>query len=1084
MSPLLRPICSIFLFFLAFPPLAFAEYDYAAKELESLVTKIDQDFRSPSRFIESLVLYEQSFHAIPSTYIRELRQFTRPQLLTALHSLKDSLKINKGVAENLIKIHTMAKLQEAGLAVTPNERQQQARGLTADSVTNLTQEALDELVKDFPAYTESLERKNPEFNFMEYRLTRKIMREMTDNDWYNFKMAASYFKDGYHKSHIATSRMFARGHENRPWMVAAGVDLALRVLQNLRFTESDIQYFKNHPQFANAVPEFFEYLRTWKFTGNIRAIPDGTLFAPNEAVMEIEADPISEHIVETLLTPIVETASKSATQAARTIIASHGRMITEGGSRRSGSGFLGAYGALVGGVAGSSNVLVSILNDKMPYGSMAHAFVGMVGHELKSFVRYLEDYPESTLLIDTTDQNQGMRNAIIAGGSLAAGIRTDSDMPNKTFAETARHISDFLKDMGYPELKIGESNQLTPKTLSENPPSIAPFHWALVGTDIQNPSDASGLKMVYKLVHWRNKITGQEHDEAKFAEGKKGIAGQTETFREYRVVESELGANEEFVKDWIGLRGEIPPVNSRPLLVPAMQNRKIIFPKETVDQKSTRTRAEISRLPESLKSLDAKRGDYPVEWTGALVNKMRLLAQSKRPRSEYKVGVMFGSFDPIHEGHKKIIARSKLLYNLDTVIVVPTGDNPVHGKKHKFTADVRFKMVQDEVKDIPGVIVYDGETKGDTRFSYDTLTAMKANGVIPPRAHVHIIKGQDGFESVPTWKDADKLLLEHSWIIPARGSKSLTLDINEDMLPDYEKISARHFENAQTGHFVHLVDLRTGNVSSTGIRERMNNVDTIFHAVDVQWTFWESINGREPGTLAVGGSAEITENVVKLTEAAKNSGRSKSIATKDFHWEIEREHAETNGEFHEDKARGIPGFPAHGMAQRSGGAGHELIPEVKEVFAPEHRLTIPHNREVKGRAGEKDSLILEPFDLDPHMDEILDPEVQIVIQKNGPQSYDFGMNPRSETIVKAINPKRVIIYGVATDFCVRAAVETYLKKWGYEVWVVTDAIRGVFPESTANALKEMKEWGVRFVTTEEVLREYKSCESLLTKPAA
>ncbi len=1083
MSPLFRPIRCIFLCFLTATSIAFADSPTAPSELESLIIQIDQDFRSSSRFVEGLVLYEQAFHAIPSARLRKLREFTRPQLLTALHSLQDTLKINKGVAENLIKIHTMVKLQDAGLAVTPNSRQQHARGLTADSVTNLTQTALDEFVKDFPGYTESLERKNPEFNLMEYRLTRKVMREMTDNDWYNFKMAASYFKDGLHKSHIATYRMFARGHENRPWMIAAGVELALKVLQNLHFTESDIQYFKNHPQFSNAVPEFFEYLRTWKFSGQVRAIPDGTLFAPNEAVMEIESDPISAHIVETILTPIVETASKSATQAARTIIASHGRMITEGGSRRSGSGFLGAYGALIGGVAGSSNVLVSILNDKMPYGSMAHAFVGMMGHELKSFVRYLEDYPESTLLIDTTDQNQGMRNAIIAGGSLAAGLRTDSDMPNKTFAETAQHISAFLNQMGYSELKLGESNQLTPKTLSENPPSVAPFHWALVGTDIQNPSDASGLKMVYKLVHWRNKITGQEHDEAKFAEGKKGIAGQTETFREYKVIETELGSHEEFAKDWIGLRGEIPPVNSRPLLVPAMQNRKMILPKETVDQKATRARLEIAKLPEALKVLEAKRGDYPVEWTGALVNKMRLLAQSKRPHSEYKVGVMFGSFDPIHEGHKKIIERSKLLYNLDTVIVVPTGNNPVHGKKHKFNAEVRFKMVQDEVKDIPGVIVYDGESKGETRFAYDTLTAMKQKGVIPPRSHVHIIEGQDAFETVPTWKNADQLLLEHSWIVAARGSKSLALNINRDLLPNYEAISARHFENAQTGHFLHLVDLRTGNLSSSQIRERMSQVDTIFHAVDVQWTFWESIHGREPGTLAVSGSAEITANVIKLTEAAKNSGRSKSIATKDFHWEIEREQAETNGEFHEDKARGIPGFPAHGMAQRSGGAGHELIPEVKEVFAPENRLTIPHNREVKGRAGEKDQLILEPFDLDPHMDEILDPEVQIVIQKNGPQSYDFGMNPRSEAIVKAINPKRVIIYGVATDFCVRAAVETYLKKWGYEVWVVTDAIRGVFPESTANALKEMKEWGVRFVTTEEVLQEYKSCESALTGAA-
>lgn len=254
-------------------------------------------------------------------------------------------------------------------------------------------------------------------------------------------------------------------------------------------------------------------------------------------------------------------------------------------------------------------------------------------------------------------------------------------------------------------------------------------------------------------------------------------------------------------------------------------------------------------------------------------------------------------------------------------------------------------------------------------------------------------------------------------------------------------------------------------------------VDTIFHGVDIQWTFWEPVNGRETGVLTVPGSAAILDNVLTLTRLAKDSPRAKSILTKDYHFEIERRDPKWNGEFH-----GTYAFRAHGMAELSGPAGHEILSEVLEVFPADQQQVIPHNHEVKGADASLDQLVLEPFDLAHVASWITSPNVQLILHKNGPQSYDFAQNPRARAIVDQIAPKHVYVYGVATDFCVVAAAMSY-RSWGYEVSVVTDAVAGIFPHKIAQEMQTMRDAGVHFVTTAEVVAAYQDseCEKALTQ---
>ncbi len=140
------------------------------------------------------------------------------------------------------------------------------------------------------------------------------VRDAFDNDWYKFKMAAVAFEHRLHERLDVTYAMFSRGKPTRSYFVVGGTSLAIDALPYFRFREDEIQYLCRHPHIERVSPDFFNHLRTWRFKGTIRAMPEGTVAFANEPLMEITTDPVSATLVECLLSPLVDTVTTSATR--------------------------------------------------------------------------------------------------------------------------------------------------------------------------------------------------------------------------------------------------------------------------------------------------------------------------------------------------------------------------------------------------------------------------------------------------------------------------------------------------------------------------------------------------------------------------------------------------------------------------------------------------------------------------------------------------------------------------------------------------------------------------------------------------
>jgi nicotinamidase-related amidase len=224
----------------------------------------------------------------------------------------------------------------------------------------------------------------------------------------------------------------------------------------------------------------------------------------------------------------------------------------------------------------------------------------------------------------------------------------------------------------------------------------------------------------------------------------------------------------------------------------------------------------------------------------------------------------------------------------------------------------------------------------------------------------------------------------------------------------------------------------------------------VFHEVDTQLTFWEASHGSEAGPLAVPGSKALENNIANLKRMTLKDKSVKAIASVDYHFDMEVQNPEIFPEFKI--------FKAHGMALKSGPLGAGRIPEV--LIYPESKIyNVEHHQVVDGKWIE----VAQELD----KEKVLDDAFEVVIRKNGLNSYNVFSNPKAEQIYSIINPKAVFVYGVATDFCVHAAVMG-LRERGYVTYVIQDAIAGIFPDQMAERTKEMKAAGAVFISAKEV----------------
>ena len=284
-------------------------------------------------------------------------------------------------------------------------------------------------------------------------------------DFYELTMSNGYFNTNMKDKITYFDLFYRRVPDGGGFAIAAGLEQVVKYIQDLHFNEDDIAYLRGRKMFSE---EFLEYLKTFRFTGDIYAVPEGTPVFPKEPILTVRAPAIEAQLIETYLLLAINHQSLIATKANRVVRAAQGRTVLEFGSRRAQGeqgAVLGARAAYIGGCHGTACTVSDQLFGVPAAGTMAHSWVQMFDTEYEAFKTYCEQYPNNaTLLVDTYNTlKSGVPNAIRAFnevlkplGITKCGIRLDSgDMTY--LSQKARKM---LDDAGWTECKISVSNSL------------------------------------------------------------------------------------------------------------------------------------------------------------------------------------------------------------------------------------------------------------------------------------------------------------------------------------------------------------------------------------------------------------------------------------------------------------------------------------------------------------------------------------------------------------------------------------------------------------------------------------------------
>ena len=302
----------------------------------------------------------------------------------------------------------------------------------------------------------------------------------------------------------ATFSLFFRGYpKNRGYYIAAGIEQALDFLQDFQFSEQDIEALRNVTPLDH---DFIKFISGVQFTGDVRAVEEGTIVFADEPLLEVTGNLIEAQIVETMLLNIITTASLLATKASRLVQAAQPRPIIDFGSRRThgeDAALQAARSGYIAGFAGTSNVKAAAMFSIPAFGTMAHSFVQAFENEERAFEAYAEEFPQTTtLLVDTYDTLEGVGKAIRVAraaqkhGSAVNAIRLDSG----NLSSLARSARTMLDDAGLTEVQILASGGLDEFSIDELVKSGAPIDAFGVGTRYGTSADAPYIDSVYKLV--------------------------------------------------------------------------------------------------------------------------------------------------------------------------------------------------------------------------------------------------------------------------------------------------------------------------------------------------------------------------------------------------------------------------------------------------------------------------------------------------------------------------------------------------------------------------------------------------------
>jgi nicotinate phosphoribosyltransferase len=423
-------------------------------------------------------------------------------------------------------------------------------------------------------------------------------------DLYELTMAAAYFE---HRIDCRASfELFVRQlPPQRAYLLAAGLDAALDFLENLHFSDEDVRFLRSQPGLATVSDDFFDYLRAFRFTGDVHAVEEGTVVFAEEPILRVTAPILEAQIVETYLLSVINFETLIASKAARVVQAASGRGVLEFGTRRAHgpeAGVRAARAAYVGGCIATSNVLAGLRYGVPLAGTAAHSWTQVFSSERRSFEALLETFPETAiLLIDTYDALAGAEMAAGLGRKIP-GVRLDSG----DLLEKSLRVREILDRQGLRETKIVASGDLNEFKIEKLVREGAPIDLFGVGTDLATSRDVPALSVVYKLVEVER--DGRVEYTTKFSEQKVHYPGKKQVFRFPREGKIE--------RDVIARADEIFP-EAAPLLKPAMLEGRRVDARQDLPTIRARALANLDRLPESYRALSGAPA-YPVEKSAGL----------------------------------------------------------------------------------------------------------------------------------------------------------------------------------------------------------------------------------------------------------------------------------------------------------------------------------------------------------------------------------------------------------------------------------------------------------------------------------
>ena len=330
------------------------------------------------------------------------------------------------------------------------------------------------------------------------------MRNLTMmTDLYQLTMMQGYHYHGMQNSRACFDLFYRKRGDIMAYAVAAGLEQAVEYVKNLRFTDEDIEYLRSLAIFDEA---FLQYLADFRFTGQILAVPEGTVVFPNEPILRVIAPIMEAQLLETALLNIINHQTLIATKAARVVQAAKGDTVMEFGLRRAqgpDAGIYGARAAIIGGCRATSNVLTGQLFHIPIGGTHAHSWVMSFPDELSAFRAYADVFPDNCLLlVDTYDTlGSGVPNAIQVfkelreRGHEPKGIRLDSG----DLSFLSRQARRMLDEAGFPNAKICASGDLDEEVIWDLKAQGAAIDIWGVGTKMITSMDNPALGGVYKL---------------------------------------------------------------------------------------------------------------------------------------------------------------------------------------------------------------------------------------------------------------------------------------------------------------------------------------------------------------------------------------------------------------------------------------------------------------------------------------------------------------------------------------------------------------------------------------------------------